>query len=530
LKSVRFEGCSFVIASATPEQLKGVRGLDEADLALPSKLKSAKELATAIEKSAKFQVTFAGTTGDGRKITLSISREWRADFQYAGVGKAKSHQASRSFSCWSGSLKPNDFFQAVVWLLRQSGIEGVDLSSIKAKTSKCPLKPKDIKQAIADAVFESAGKQPVSEEELKHAAAEAKKSKATIKAAVINELTNSNVKALKKRSQHSIADAGPYRKLSLAGVRLPGLALSDTNLGACDLSGADLSKASLKSCNLSKTNFSGANLTKANLSHSNLTEADFSNANLSGAILSQATFRGTNFSGAKLVGARIIGSHSYEKSTNLCGVDFSGADCTDASMKGCFYDEKTLFPLGFTTDQMKEMQWLGGGVPPHERKQNKAAAGPIDFDQFMKRLTEITDASRLTKSLKMLKADRFELFCEVESESVTGVIRSQSDASLVYSCHLDSSGGFACCTQNLNPCGGLRGAVCKHILVLVIGLAQNQQVDLGEIDEWVNRSKIKSPNLDKDQMSSVLLKYKGAEAGEIDWRPTETVPEDFMAY
>ncbi len=130
----------------------------------------------------------------------------------------------------------------------------------------------------------------------------------------------------------------------------------------------------------------------------------------------------------------------------------------------------------------------------------------------------------------MMKADRFELFCEVESESVTGVIRSQSDASLVYSCHLDSSGGFACCTQNLNPCGGLRGAVCKHILVLVIGLAQNQQVDLGEIDEWVNRSKIKSPNLDKDQMSSVLLKYKGAEAGEIDWRPTETVPEDFMAY
>ena len=30
-------------------------------------------------------------------------------------------------------------------------------------------------------------------------------------------------------------------------------------------------------------------------------------------------------------------------------------------------------------------------------------------------------------------------------------------------------------------------------------------------------------------MGAVLFKYKGAEAGEIDWRPTETVPEDYYA-
>jgi len=31
-------------------------------------------------------------------------------------------------------------------------------------------------------------------------------------------------------------------------------------------------------------------------------------------------------------------------------------------------------------------------------------------------------------------------------------------------------------------------------------------------------------------MSQTFLKYKGAEAGEIDWRPTETVPEDYYAF
>ena len=30
-------------------------------------------------------------------------------------------------------------------------------------------------------------------------------------------------------------------------------------------------------------------------------------------------------------------------------------------------------------------------------------------------------------------------------------------------------------------------------------------------------------------MAATFLKYKGAEAGEIDWRPTESVPEDFYA-
>src|SRR4051794_27407771 len=125
----------------------------------------------------------------------------------------------------------------------------------------------------------------------------------------------------------------------------------------------------------------------------------------------------------------------------------------------------------------------------------KKAKGPagagsgIDLPGFMKKLENSTDASRMDKVTKMLRADRFQLFADVTPEHVVGIVKSQSDADLFYSARLTSGGGFACCTQNLNPCGGLRGALCKHILVLIIGLAQAGRVDVATVHEWATKSR-----------------------------------------
>jgi hypothetical protein len=158
------------------------------------------------------------------------------------------------------------------------------------------------------------------------------------------------------------------------------------------------------------------------------------------------------------------------------------------------------------------------------------AKKPIDLAGFMKKLEKSTDPARLEKALSMLKADRFQLFARIEPESLVGVVKSQTDASLVYSCRLAADGTFACCTQNLNACGGLRGALCKHLMVLIVGLTQSGVLDPTTIDLWVGKSRKKKPELDKDIMSEVFLRYKGAESGEVDWRPTETIPEDYYAY
>src|SRR5262245_4010536 len=101
-----------------------------------------------------------------------------------------------------------------------------------------------------------------------------------------------------------------------------------------------------------------------------------------------------------------------------------------------------------------------------------SAPPALTFGEFMERLSSQVDASRLSKALAMLKAERFELFSQVESDSVVGVVKSQTNRDLVYSCRLAADGSFACCTQNLNACGGLRGALCKHLLVLVVGLTK----------------------------------------------------------
>lgn len=153
-----------------------------------------------------------------------------------------------------------------------------------------------------------------------------------------------------------------------------------------------------------------------------------------------------------------------------------------------------------------------------------------DLPTFLKGIQSRADAKKLKKALKMLKADRFELFNDVRSDEVVGVVKSQTDAKLRYACRLAADGTYSCCTQNLNVCGGLRGSMCKHLLVLVVGLVQARELDPALADRWIEKTIGIKPLLDKDAMSEVFLRYQGAEAGEVDWRPTETVPEDFYAF
>jgi hypothetical protein len=151
------------------------------------------------------------------------------------------------------------------------------------------------------------------------------------------------------------------------------------------------------------------------------------------------------------------------------------------------------------------------------------------FESFVHRLAAGTDPARLVKALDMLKADHFQLFAQVTDEAVVGVVKSQTSRERIYSCRLAADGSFACCTQNLRACGGLRGALCKHLLVLIVGLMRAGELDPGKIEGWIRESRKKRPVLDADRMSETFIRYKGAEAGEIDWRPTETIPEDYYA-
>jgi hypothetical protein len=161
------------------------------------------------------------------------------------------------------------------------------------------------------------------------------------------------------------------------------------------------------------------------------------------------------------------------------------------------------------------------------RKIEKTVGKVSDVASFLKALEVRIEKPKIDKATKMLKASGFKLFNDVTDEYLSGVVKSQTDPDLVYACRVAHDGQYACCTQNLNVCGGLRGSICKHLLVLIIGLVQAGELDPTTIDAWIARTHSVKPELDKEIMGAIFIKYKGAEAGEVDWRPTETVPEDY---
>ena len=163
------------------------------------------------------------------------------------------------------------------------------------------------------------------------------------------------------------------------------------------------------------------------------------------------------------------------------------------------------------------------------KKIEKQVGKVTDIATFLKALELRADKSKIDKATKMLKAEKFQLFNDITDAHLNGVVKSQTDADLVYACRIESSGQYACCTQNLNICGGLRGSICKHLLVLIIGLVKAGQLDPSSIDAWIAKSHDAKPELNKETMGEIFIRYKGAEAGEVDWRPTETVPEDYYA-
>src|SRR5262249_45354513 len=125
----------------------------------------------------------------------------------------------------------------------------------------------------------------------------------------------------------------------------------------------------------------------------------------------------------------------------------------------------TIFPAG--SKPPNNMIWKGDRMRKATKTVKAAKAGSLDFETFLKRLSNKVELARMEKAGSMLKAERFQLFAEVKDEALVGIVKSQSNRDLVYSCRLASDGTFGCCTQNLRPCGGLRGALCKHLLVLI---------------------------------------------------------------
>ncbi|AWM41868.1 Secreted effector protein pipB2 [Gemmata obscuriglobus] len=307
----------------------------------------------------------------------------------------------------------------------------------------------------------------------------------------------------------------------LSGIDLRGVSADGAVLAGCKLAGARLDGTRLGGT-WKKASFAGADLTGAGLTGGVFDATDFTGAALAGAKLSGSSFRKGTFAGANLTGADAT-------NVGFTGTDFTGATLTDVALMHSYFDKDTAWPEGFVPPG--EMHWHGTGTDPRLTGRGKNAAAH-DINGLMARLHTVIDEKRMARTLDMLKKQRNQIFSEVEPAMVRGIVKSQRDIDTVYSCVLTEDGTYSCGTADMAQCRGLADEPCKHLLVLVIGLARAGQLDPATADKWVVAANSKGPRWNKtvqNHIADSFLKYKGAQAGEIDWRPTETVPEDFYA-
>ena len=519
--NAKLDGANFKDALLFGATFDGADTSKAKNLTLPSQTtvstgKACRDLDAAAKKAQRLQVEARVLLPDGGKVHMAAVKQWNYGGSYVASGLAEEN-VSQSFQ--SQSLSDSLSSLAAMW-----GHGELQFGSIKATMQKSPVKGKVLQELAIQALCEVFDTEPPTEEELKEKKKKVRQAKDSLKEEVLAELRGGRKGILEfnKRDLVSLVKQKftAINKEDFSGVNLNPLKVEAFGFTNCNFNEASLKKARLKNCDLRRSTFQKADLTGCDLNRTDASGCDFSSANLSGVKMAGGALTKAALDGADLSGADL-------SRVSLLGAQLGSAKLTRVKWKDNAFDEATTFPDKFRIPD--HFQFVGKGDDPRIA-QDGVVEDVQDFEAFMKKLEDTVDKSRLSKSLKMLKADRFELFSDVTDESIVGVVKSQTDKDLVYSCRLTSGGEFCCCTQNLNPCGGLRGALCKHLLVLLVGLTKGEALSAQDAATWARASGRRKPALDKDAMAETLLKYKGAEAGEVDWRPTETVPEDYYAF
>ncbi len=311
-------------------------------------------------------------------------------------------------------------------------------------------------------------------------------------------------------------------KLSFSGLNLSELELHQMNLEGTNFDGITMRKGHFVNCKMQQATFRNAILNATQFAYGSGINADFTGASLVSATFYDAAYKKAIFKGAKMSGSTFM-------SVDLCGADLTDADMSGVKLDGVKVDETTKFPSSLT--KYGKLIWKGKGNNPYIDKDiADAASGVKSTEDFIKFLENTVDRGKLDNAIKMLKKERFQLFSDHGDKNLSGVVRSQTDASLVYGCTMDDKGNYSCATQNLFACGGLKGSLCKHLLVLIIGLVNADVINPSNVANWCAASTACKPKKNDEVTADLFLKYKGAESGEIDWRPTETMPEDYYAF
>jgi len=340
-----------------------------------------------------------------------------------------------------------------------------------------------------------------------------------------NDASDDDRDLVEDLASHDFTGAS-WKGINLRDRSLEAARLSKADLTAADLSYADLRRAQLKGARLDRVNGWGTQLQSGLLNDASLVEA---------------SLHCVNFNKANLKGADL--SHAILENCDLRGTDFSTATLLETVFRGSKIDEETRWPKGFHL--VPGMVWGGSGpspipLPPpppeptpvveDQDDANSASAdtsGDADLAGFLDQLEDHVSVGKLDKALDLLQETPLELFYDLGEKTVSGVVRAPTDPDLAFCCHLGDDGSYGCCSSNLSTCNGLRGSLCKHLLVMLIGLVQKGLLPGDRAAHWVAATEGNKPETDKDLCSRALERVESASNGKADWKPIQTNPTDF---
>jgi len=378
-------------------------------------------------------------------------------------------------------------------------------------------RPAEVRRLLGLALCELFGRPVPDEKELarqRRAAREASAARVSERALALRQ--PGGVAAWNALPKAERKEQGRFDGADLARARLAGIDLSERSAIAANFARATLADANLIRAVLRRADLTGASLRRARFLGADLTGVRAAGANLSEARLVQVRLDRADLRGAKLRGA------SLHQAT-LFDADLTDADLTGVVAGRTRYNAGTVFPAGFTPGP--EWVYFGPGVPAGD----ETTPAGLDFDGLAACLPTVVPERCLQAAQSLLRLERPQLFAEVEDGHLAGVVRSRFERTRLNTCRLTAEGCFSCGSVRLRSCGGQHGAVCGHLLALVLGLVRAGRFDASRALLWLRRARRRAAVADRPALVATLLSYKAAEAGAIDWRPTETVPEDYYA-
>ena len=139
----------------------------------------------------------------------------------------------------------------------------------------------------------------------------------------------------------------------------------------------------------------------------------------------------------------------------------------------------------------------------------------IFVDDVLRTFRDFYIGPKVSKAIAMFRKERNLLYIDKMDNSFKAVIKSQPDV-YEYACTLKSDGSYFCSSQNLYRCGGLRGGVCKHIILSLIATIKQGNATSNELITWLKNSLNKTAVLNKAEATEIFLKYKNALEGKIE--------------